>query len=497
MVFTAFIASEAVGVFMRIFLARSLTVAEYGLFYAVFAFISLFSLFRDPGLSSALAKYIPEFTVRKRFSEIKSSIASVLLIQASLGIAFSAALFILSDKIALSVFGTLDAALPIRILSVWFFVEIFRSLVVTLTQGFQHMAAYSSINFFHVLLIFVFTTFFIGALRLDINGVALSYLLAAALISILGAIFFVKKYPQIFLKKISINKPLLKKLLMFGLPIFIGGFGSLILTYTDTLTITVFRSLDEVGLYQAAQPSARILWYLTTTLTVVLYPMISELWAKNEKTLLRQALHFLTKFSFILIIPLALVFIAFPDIVINVLFGSRYLGGAAVLQIFGLASIVYALYDILITVITGIGRPFVVTKTIAIMALFNLVGDLALVPRYGIEGAAMITFTSFVIGLVLAVCYARKFIKFTVPTISLSKALVGGMLTLLLIFGLKSILVLSLWPKTFAVIIPSLLFYGVWILATKAVTKDELKLIAKIVPMPKWFVRAARKIVGE
>jgi O-antigen/teichoic acid export membrane protein len=495
MVFTAFIASEVIGVFMRVFLARSLTVAEFGLFYAVFAFISLFGLFRDPGLSSALAKYIPEFTVRKRFSEIKSSIASVLLIQASLGIALSVALFILSDKIALSVFGTLSAALPIKILSVWFFVEILRSLVITLTQGFQNMAAYAAINFSHVLLIFVFVTFFTGALGLGINGVALSYLLAAALISISGAIFFVKKYKQVFLKKISVNKPLLKKLLMFGLPIFIGGFGSLILTYTDTLTITVFRGLNDVGLYQAAQPSARILWYITTTLTVVLYPMISELWAKNKKALLGQALHFLTKFSFILIIPLALVFVAFPDIVLNVLFGSRYLGGATVLQIFGLASIVYALYDIFITVLPGIGKPFVVTKIVAIMALFNLVGDIAVVPQYGIEGAAMTTFTSFVIGLILVVYYTRKFIKFTMPTMSLTKALVGGILTLLLIFGLKSILALPLWPKTFAVIIPSFLFYGVWILATKAITKDDLKFIREIIPIPGWLAKVAGKII--
>jgi hypothetical protein len=73
--------------------------------------------------------------------------------------------------------------------------------------------------------------------------------------------------------------------------------------------------------------------------------------------------------------------------------------------------------------------------------------------------------------------------------------LVGAALTLVLIFFLKSILVLPAWPEAFVVVIPSLVFYGMWILTTKAITRDDLKLIAQVVPMPKWLVRFASKIV--
>jgi len=46
-------------------------------------------------------------------------------------------------------------------------------------------------------------------------------------------------------------------------------------------------------------------------------------------------------------------------------------------------------------------------------------------------------------------------------------------------------------------VIPSLLFYGVWVLATKAITKDDLRLIARIVPMPGWLVKAAGNFIGK
>jgi len=496
-VFTAFIATELVGFFLRVFLARFLTVAEYGLFYAVFALVSFFTLFRDPGLSTALVRYIPEFAVHKQFAKIKSSIISALFVQAAFGLIVSAGLFILSDQIALTVFRTLDASLPLRILSVWFCASIFYTLSESIFQGFQNMPAYASVHFFSILSVFLLVVLFVGVLGSGIGGIALAYLIAAAVTDLFSLAIFIRRYRHVFQKKAFVTKPLLKKLLVFALPVFVGGLGGLIITYTDTLMITIFRTLPEVGFYQAAQPTARILWYLPMALTTVLFPMISEIWARQEQKLLRQSLHFLTKFSFIFIVPIAIIFIAFPETVINLLFGPGYLAGATALQILGATAIVYALYAILSSAIVGVGRPVVNTKIVAFMACFNLIGNLILIFPYGIEGVAMATFISFLIGLTLTFYYARKFIEFTVPSLPLLKTAIGGVLTLLFIFDLKSILVLPPWPKTFAVMIPSLLFYGVWILATKAITKDDLKLIARIVPMPKWLVRLASRFVKK
>lgn len=479
------------------FLARSLTVAEYGLFYAILALVSFFALFRNLGLGSALVKYIPEFSARKQFAKIKSAIASVLLVQAAFALIVSAALFIFSDHISLAVFNTLDASLPIRILSVWFFVEIFSVIVRSTFQGFQNMPAYALVNFSNAMLIFVFAVLFVGVLGLGVNGAALAYPAMAAAVGLFSTIFFIRKYRHVIREKVSVRKPLLKKLLKFALPIFIGGLGGLIISYTDTLMIAVFRTLPEVGFYQAARPAARILWYFPLALSVVLFPMISELWARRKRKLMGQMLHFLTKFSFILIMPVALIFIAFPNIVILLLFGPGYLAGATALQILAAAAIIYTLYLIFACTIVGIGRPIIITKVVGLMACLNLVGNLALIPAYGIEGAAVATFAAHALGLALLFYYVRKFVKFTMPSSPLLKTAVGGALTLLLVFGLKSILVLRPWPEAFVVMIPSLLFYGVWILATRAITKSDLRLIARIVPMPRWLIRAVGRFIPK
>jgi O-antigen/teichoic acid export membrane protein len=145
----------------------------------------------------------------------------------------------------------------------------------------------------------------------------------------------------------------------------------------------------------------------------------------------------------------------------------------------------------------GIGKPIINTKVVALMGGFNLMGNLLMVPIYGIEGAAVTTIITYLIGFFLMLYFARKFIRFTLPSSSLLKALTGGLITLLFIFDLKSIIksiiLLSPWLELFVVMIPSLLFYLVWILATRALTKDDLRLVGEVIPLTKRFAGIARR----
>jgi O-antigen/teichoic acid export membrane protein len=173
------------------------------------------------------------------------------------------------------------------------------------------------------------------------------------------------------------------------------------------------------------------------------------------------------------------------------------LAAATALQILSATAVAYTIFMILSYTMQGIGKPLVSTKVVSVMAILNFFGNLALIPLYGIEGAAVTTLASYVLGTVLLFYYSKRIIRFTAPASSLVKTILGGILTLLLILGLKSIIELSPWVEAFVVIVPSLVFYAVWILVTRAVTREDLRLIARIVPMPGWLVRAAGKVVGE
>lgn len=495
-VFTGLIAAGLVGFLLRMFLARSLSVADYGLFYAVFSLVSFFSLFRDLGLNSALVKYIPEFQVHQDFRSIKSAMISVALIQAVFAFLVAAVLFVFSDWFALKFFKSEAAVGPLQILSIWFFFMVFYSVARSVFQGLQNMLIYSVLEFSWITLVLFWSIVLVGAFGLGPFGVASAYLSSTLVINAFVLVYFRIRYRRIFEEKPSNTKSIAKRLFVFALPVFIGSLGGMILGYMDTIMLTVFRTLPEVGYYQAAQPTASILWTFVMALTTVLFPMVSELWAKRERVLLTTTLHFSIKFLFVLIVPAALTFIAFPDIILRLLFGNEYLAGVTALQILSSGMVVYMFFAILANVMSGINRPSINTKVVVAMACLNFFGNLLLIPKYGIEGAATTTFCSYLFGSFSLFRYSKKYVKFAMPTSCLFKTSVGGVLTLFLISGLKLVIVLPPWPEAFIVMIPSLIFYVGWIVLTKALTEDDLKLIAQILPMPKWLVKIARKFTN-
>jgi stage V sporulation protein B len=476
---TALIAAQFVAFLLFLLLARDLGAEGYGLLYAVIGLFSYLSFFRDFGLNTALAKYIPEFTVKREYGKIRSSIVFVLLFQAIFAIGIVAVLFIFSGQLATAYFKTQDAVTPLKILSMWYFVTVFFMLVKGIFQGFQNMLAFSAMEFFTIFLPFVLAVLFVGAFSLGVSGAALAYFLGLS-IAMAGSIFFlIRGYPQIFREKSSIAKPLAKKLLKFAIPVFIGGLGLVIVSYTDIVLITVFYSTKMVGFYGVASQMAHFSWLFAAAIGTVFLPMIAELWEKREKKILGSAIHFLIKIYSVLIIPVVLVFIAFPEIVINLLLGPGYLPAATTLQIISLVAIIYVMYTIPSTVLNGIGKPVIAAKVIGVMACFNLFGNLILIPTYGIEGAATVSLLSYIIGAILMLYFTRKFVRYVLPYLSILKALIGGGLTLLMIFVLKSMLSLPPLLKTVIVLIPSLLFYAGWALSTRAITMGDLSILKK------------------
>ena len=84
----------------KVILVRNLSPEDYGLFAAMFAVIAFFLFFRNFGLNISLGKFIPELKVKKKHSEIKTSIISVFYLQIISSLIFSTIFFFTSDYLA-------------------------------------------------------------------------------------------------------------------------------------------------------------------------------------------------------------------------------------------------------------------------------------------------------------------------------------------------------------------------------------------------------------
>jgi len=482
-VFIISILAAFLGYVVRFLLARNLTVEEFGLFYAAFAFLGLFGIFKSFGFDKALIKFIPEFEHEGKNQLIKSSIiyvSAILLITNSIIII---AVYLLSNFLAVHFFNNSLASSVLRLMAIAFFIDSFVQILKFSFQGFRKMTYFSGIDLIRMLIIL--GIILIGLeLNYGIKSAIYAYIITPiVLIMIFSPILVKWVFPDFFKSKFTLEKKLLKRISkysIFVLSISIGGF---ILGYTDIIILTYFSGLTAVALYSIALPTVRVLIYFARGITGIFIPLTADLWVKGKKELLKSGVEELYKYSIIILVPAVIILFSFADLIINILFGKNYVAAATPMRILSIGMIFHIIYSINVDFFAGIGHPEIFSKIIYSAAIFNLIGNLILIPIMGINGAAITTVASYLIMMIYGMVRIRKFIDINFPWMAWIKTLLTGLIFVSFIGFLKRLLDLNAWIETTIIIIISgLIYIGLLFVMRIIDTEEIIKIYKRIFP---------------
>lgn len=474
-VFVISLLAAILGYVVRVVLARNLSLEDFGLFYAVFAFLALLGIFKSLGFDKALIKFIPEFYHQKNNNLIKSSIIYVTAIQFITNSIIIIAVYLLSSYLSINFFHTNKADIVLKLMAIAFFIDSFVNTLKFSFQGFQKMTLFAGIDVVRMLLIIIII--FIG---LKLNYGLLSPVVAyvftpAILLLVFGWLLLYKIFPDFNQAKFIINKNLMKKISKYSIFVMVSGTAAIILGYTDTIVLTYFAGVHQVGLYNAALPTAKILIYLPTAIGSILLPLASELWIKRKYEILKAGMQSLYKYAFIVTIPLAFAILSFANLILLVLFGKNYVLAAFSMQILSIGMVFMTMHIINVNFFLGIGKPEIQSKILYTAAIFNLIIDLILIPKLGIIGAALTTTLSFFIMMVLGLINVRRFIVIKFPAWVWAKTLLAGVGFTFAVYLLKKLIFFNVWLETAIVLAISGLIYIALLFLLKIVNAGEIK----------------------
>lgn len=478
-VFAFSILSAALGYVVRIIMAQGLSTAEYGLFYAIFTMFAFLTIFSNLGLDEALSKMIPDFLVEKDYASIKGLMFIVLALQLGIFGICAAIIILFAKQLGISYFHSSAAVVPIIILAIAFWIRPVSTALTNAFRGFQKLQYYSIFNVLKLFFVAIFISFFFVRFGSSIISPALAYLLAFILIPVLLAPFFLRIFPSFLRTKACITKRLLKRILSFSIPAIIGMVGSSVLIYTDTLILTYFRTLEEVGLYQVAYPTANLLLYLPNAICAMILPLSSELWARKEKEKLQLGVNLLYKYGTILMIPLAILVALFSPSILSLLFGEAYVAASTPLVILSLGSIIYAIGLISANILSGIGKPKINSKIVLVAAIVNVALNLVVIPRYGMVGAAITTVIGYVIILVLSLVKIKEHIHVRIPWVLWARYAAAASLFILLILGLKELIPLADIAEFFIIAPLSMILYVPMVFLLGIMTREDVVFLKK------------------
>lgn len=380
-----------IGYFIRIILARSLTPAEYGLFYAVFSIVAFSQFTKDFGLGTAIAKYIPQYLVEKRKDYIKTITVIMLLVQFISTLILGIVLYFLSDFLAVHYFKNPTASWLLKSMIIYLVLIMFFKFYKSFFQGYQKMTPRGLLEPLKNGTILICVILLVG--KIGIKGVAIAYIMSAIIPELILFRSFIKLYP--WREKIVNFWPLFKQMFYFGIPVTLTMVGGELISYFDTFTLTYFRSLTEVGIYQVILPTTTSILLLARSVVITIYPMISEYWAKKEFAKIKYGLKLFYKLSPLLIFVYFIAFILAKPF-LYWFFGAEYLPGLTAMRILFLGAFIYFIAMVNIHTLAAVGFPKTNAFAILTGAGVNIIFNILFIPYFGIEGAAVATVISYI-----------------------------------------------------------------------------------------------------
>jgi len=476
-VFVVAIVSAILGYLLRILLARNLTIEEYGLFYAVFAFVNVVASFRGFGVGQALIKYIPEYKLKAKYSLIKKGVLYYFFLQLISFIIILGVVFLFADKLAVDYFKDLNSTNLLFLLALSSVFVIFESVFHVLFLGYKKSGHYAFTTFFQMLLV-VIVTFVLLRFEVGYLSPAYGYLIASIISGITYYFLFRKISPKFFEAKCSFDFKFFKKLTLFGLPLTASAIIGSSIGQLDVLIITYFVDLKEVALYSVALPISMLLRQFAKSISLIIIPVSSEMYYQN-KELLIEGVKNIHKYVLLMITPIALIMAIFAPLIISMFFGDEYLGATWALRILAVSAIFYSIAHINSNLLLGVGRPGLNAKIMVGISLIALVLDLFLIPFYGIIGAALgvfiASFTMFFISLI----YLKKNINYVVPIGLFFRILLLGGLFLILVSWLRDIPFVNPWAEIVVLTIIGGLFYIGGAFLFRIISVEETKVLLK------------------
>jgi len=197
-----------------------------------------------------------------------------------------------------------------------------------------------------------------------------------------------------------IRREWISKLWHFGKYGLLTNLSNSFLTTTDHLLIGGIVSTSSVATYNAAMRITNFLVMPSIAIADIIYPKSVKAQTITGLQEVKNLYEKAVGATLVPIIPIFFFILAFPDIIIELLAGARYLDSIPILRITVFEIIILPFLIQFGIVMNSINNPRLNFYFVLSLSCFNLLTNIFFVLQFGIIGAAFATLLSYFIGLI-------------------------------------------------------------------------------------------------
>lgn len=372
----------------QVVLARGLGAAEYGLYALAWSLLRITAQLGVAGLDSGVV----HFGSRGRSdpARLKGAIAEAVGLAAVISVGIALVTGVNASRIAVRAFSKPAFASLIAIVSLGAVFAALARVLVGAARVTQRAGGAVLIEDVVQPTILFAWSLAVAVSRWDVRYAVAGVDVSFAAATFVGVAVVLRSFPDAFRRGVvAVFRP--GEMLKFSLAASIATVFSMFVLWMTPLLIGLFLPPAEVGRYSAASQVAQAFLVVVSSFSMIFAPMIADLYHRGERERVQSLLRITTKWSTYASWPFFAVVAVMPGTFLTVFFGRGYREGAAVLVIMSAAQLVSAVGGAVGMVLLMTGQQVRWMRITALFFALSVVGNLLLIPRFGIRGAAFAT----------------------------------------------------------------------------------------------------------
>lgn len=477
--------SKLFGYVYNVIIARIGT-EEYGLFSTGMAIIGVVTAVSFLGLQEGVVRYMAFFREKKEPGRMKGTLLTAIYIAFFTSIAVAILLFLLSDKIALGFFHNARLGIILKILAISIPLDVGRTIFLNAIKSFEVIKYDIYVKQLLENILRIGIAAILVYMGMGVVGATIAHA-AALFVGLLASFYFLEKKVYPFLQ--SQVTPIFNtnEMLSYSIPLLLSGFMIMLFGWTDTLMLGHLRNASEVGIYNAANATARLVYMAPFAISIIFVPIATALYARGAKEEMKEIYQSTTKWVLIINLLLLSFIVLFSKNILSLLFGNAYSAGGVILLILSSSfCFMYLLNNsgLMLRVIKHTKLEFI---TLAICVLMNIILNYILITKYGLIGAAIATaIASIIVAVIQSIA-----IYLLTGLNPFNRKVINVIFSAIVIF-FPAWLIVKWFQYIFEGFIPLLLAgiilaiaFGLMLLITKSLSANDLYMIKRLLKMKK------------
>ncbi len=334
---------------------RVLGPVDYGSLASIYSVLYIISIVPS-STSVSIVKFVSSAKTFKEKAEVFKGVKRLFF---WISVALSLAMIVISPSLAK--FLNLPGILPLLLVSPIIFLSLICLVNQAASQANLKFSGYVIPNIISSVVKLVLGIFFVF-LGWKVAGAIFGVVLAM-LFAYLSSTFYIKDLERYKSSKRFGYGPFLK----YSFPALLQALAFTSLFTTDVILVKHFFDPFSAGIYAAVSTLGKVIYFAATPIAQTMFPIVSGRKATGVKyhKVFYASLLLTMLFSF----GTTLIYFLFPEFVVSVLYGSKFVSASEILPWMGLAISFYTVSFLLVNLSLSIGETKVVYLTLVAAAL--------------------------------------------------------------------------------------------------------------------------------